>query len=179
MNHPIVLLYVDINKNLAICHHHFNLTHKFVFRSENGNYNLAKSTILWANLSSLVKNLHFILTLMILMKKRMKTKRLNDFQNQKSRSILKNVLKVLNSVTPFHKNSFVISAAKSVFTTGLISNGCSFLDLKVQSPLNTNSLVENILPNVKVRNCNFNDFKICQKSKPFNLDKQIINREEN
>ena len=101
------------------------------------------------------------------------------FKIKKSRSILKNVLKVLNSVTPFHKNSFVISAAKSVFTTGLISNGCSFLDLKVQSPLNTNSLVENILPNVKVRNCNFNDFKICQKSKPFNLDKQIINREEN
>ena len=91
-NHPVLLLlYLDINKNLAICHHHFNLTHKFVFRSENGNYNLAKSTILWANLSSLVKNLHFILTLMILMRKRMKTKRLSDFQksNQKLRSILK------------------------------------------------------------------------------------------
>ena len=115
MNHPIVLLYVDINKNLAICHHHFNLTHKFVFRSENGNYNLAKSTILWANLSSLVKNRHFILTLMILMKKRMKTKRLNDFQNQKIKKHSKKRFKSLEFSDPFHKNSFVILAAKSVF----------------------------------------------------------------
>ena len=102
------------------------------------------------------------------------------FSKSKIKKHSKKRFKSLEFSDPFHKNSFVISAAKAVFTTGLNSNGCSFLDLKVQSPLNTYNLFEIDLPNVlKVQNCNFNDLKICQKSKPFNLDKQFIYREEN
>ena len=55
------------------------------------------------------------------------------FSKSKIKKHSKTRFKSLEFSDPFHKNSFVISAAKSDFTTGLNSNGCSFLDLKVQS----------------------------------------------